>query len=74
LDEERLDTVAGGRVAGLGVDDGGDGLVLVGGGGEVDVAEAIGVTEDGNLRGFFDVADQLVGAAGDNEIDIAVLG
>lgn len=38
------------------------------------MAEAVGVAEDRDLGRFLDVADQLVGAAGDDEVDIAVLG
>lgn len=38
------------------------------------MAEAVGVAEDGDLGGFLDVADEFVGAAGDDEVDVAVLG
>lgn len=74
LDEQSLDGVAGGGIAGLGVDDRGDGLLLVGRAGQVDVAQAVSVSEDGDLGGLLDVADQVVGASGDDEIDVAVLG
>lgn len=73
LDEQRLDAVARGRVARLGVDDGDGGLVLVCRGGEVDAAEAVGVAQDGDLGVLLDVADELVGAARDDEVDVAVL-
>lgn len=41
---------------------------------DVDVAEAVGVAEDGDPCVVLDVADQLVGAAGDAEVDVLVLG
>ena len=74
LDQEGLDAVAGGRVAGLGIDDDVGGQLGVGGGGQVDGAQAVGVAEDGDLGVLLDVAHQLVGAAGDDEVDVAVEG
>jgi hypothetical protein len=73
LDEESLDGVAGSGIAGLGVDNGGDGLVLVCRGSEVDVAKTVCVAEDGNLCRLLDVADQIVGATGDDEVNVAIL-
>lgn len=72
VDEERLDGVAGGRVAQLGVQEDLDGHVGVGVLVDVDAAEAIGVAEDGDAGVVFDVADQFVGAAGDHEVDVFV--
>ena len=40
---------------------------------DVDVAEAVGVAEDGDARVVLDVADKLVGTARNAEVDILVL-
>ena len=40
---------------------------------DVDVAEAVGVAEDGDPRVVLDVADKLVGAAGNAKVDVLVL-
>ena len=54
--------------------DDGEGHVGIGGGVDVGVAESGGVPEDGNARGGHDMADELVGAAGDDEVDEVVHG
>jgi hypothetical protein len=38
------------------------------------VAETIRVAENGNLGRVLDVANELIGAAGNDEVDITVLG
>jgi hypothetical protein len=38
------------------------------------VAETIRVTENGNLGRVLDVANEFVGAAGNDEVDVAILG
>lgn len=38
------------------------------------MAEAIGMTKNRDLGRFLDVADKFVGASGDDEIDMTVLG
>lgn len=60
LDKESFYAVARSWVAGLGVDNGNSSLVLVGGGGEIDAAEAVCVAQDGDLCVFLDIPDKLV--------------
>ncbi|CRK28412.1 hypothetical protein BN1708_004638 [Verticillium longisporum] len=74
LDEQRLEGVAGGGVARLGVDEDVGGERGVGVGGEVGGAEAVGVAEDGDARRVLDGAHELVGAARDDEVDEVVEG
>lgn len=73
LYEESFYTVAPSWVAGLGVDNGNSSLLLVGGGCEIDAAEAVCVAQDGDLCVVLDIPDKLVGAAGDDKINAAVL-
>lgn len=70
--EERLETVTRGGVVGLGVHEDLGGHVRVRGRGDVGGAEAVGVAQDGDLGALLDEADELVGAAGDDEVDVAV--
>ena len=74
VDEEGLGGVADGDVLALGVDGDADGHVEVGVGVDVDVADAVGVAEDGDGRVGHDVADEFVGAAGDDQVDLVVEG
>ena len=72
--QQGLGGVADGDVLALGVDGDPDGHVEVGVGVDVDVADAVGVAEDRDGRVVHDVADELVGAAGDDQVDLLVEG
>mmetsp|Transcript_9682 Transcript_9682/g.33434 ORF Transcript_9682/g.33434 Transcript_9682/m.33434 type:complete len:227 (+) Transcript_9682:2414-3094(+) len=69
VEEDTLDRVAGGRIVDLGVhadrgDLGGVGLLV-----HVNVADAVRVSQDRNLRVLLDVGHQLVASPWDNEVD-----
>ena len=74
VDQQRLGGVADGDVLALGIDGDPHGHVEVGVGVDVDVADAVGVAEDRDVRVVHDVADELVGAAGDDQVDLLVEG
>ncbi|KFY56877.1 hypothetical protein V497_05905 [Pseudogymnoascus sp. VKM F-4516 (FW-969)] len=72
LNEQDLGAVAGGGVGGLGVDDDACCCLLVGGVFEVEGADSVSVAEDGDLSRRLDEADEIVGAARDDEVDVLV--
>lgn len=69
VDEGGFDGVADGGVIGFGVVDDGQGKFGVDMLVDVDVADAVGVAEDGNAGVGLDVFDEGAGAAGDDEVD-----
>lgn len=74
FDQEGLGAVAGGGVGGFGVDDDAGCRFGVGGVLEEEGADAVGVAEDGDLGRRLDEADELVGAARDDQVDVLVQG
>ena len=72
MDQDGLDGVAGGGVLGLGIKDDIDGHFFVDVFVHVDVADAVSVAHDRDLCIVHDVLDELVGAAGDEEVDILI--
>ena len=73
MDQQGLGGAAGGDVLHLGVHRHLQRFVEVGGGVDVHVADAVGVAGDGDLRVVHDVADEVVAAAGDDQVDGVVL-
>ena len=69
VDQNGFHGIAGGGIVGLGVVDDVDGHVEVRGGVDVDVADAFGMAEHGDARIGLDVADQVVTAARNDQID-----
>ena len=72
MDEKGFDGVAGGRVAEFGIYEDLDGHFCVGVFVDVDRAEAVSVAENGDAGVVFDVADQVVGATGDDKVNVFV--
>ena len=72
VDQNGFHGIAGGGIVGLGVVDDVDGHGEVRGGIDVDVADAFGMAEHGDARIGLHVADQVVTAARDHQIDEVV--
>ena len=69
VDQDGLDGVAGCRVLCLGIDDEGNRSFLVIFLIDVDVADAVGMAEDGDVRMVHDVLDECVRASWNQEVD-----
>ncbi len=69
VNEGGLDGVADGGVVGFGVVDDGECECLIGVRVNEDVADAVGVAEDGDTGVGLDMLDESAGAAGDDEVD-----
>ncbi len=74
MDQKRLSSVADGHVLALGIDGDINRHLQIGVTSDIDVTYSVGVAEDGYVRIAHDVADEFVGAAGDDQVDVFVLG
>lgn len=70
VDQDGLDSIAGGSVLCLGVNDDLDGSFHVRVFVDIDVADAVGMAHDRDLCVVHDVLDKLVRSAGDEQVDV----